>query len=258
VIAAKIAPYTFEARKADCLDLPPKSYSFRTVELSDEAQTAYQDAKHRILMGRNAFDVDDATVFRLFTALQQISSGMRPDWLFEPGEYDGLASSKADELRTTLESLTGKAVVWCKYLAEADAAEAAARQAGKAYQRIDGRVRVSERNRRIQRWREDGDLLISTIQTGAMVNDWGFADYGIYMSNCFDYMLRMQSEDRTHRAMMTGKAHYIDLRANTGIERRITRSLQRKEDALKVFQDKIRQLRAKQDAKSIEKELAQL
>ncbi|MGL5468749.1 MAG: SNF2-related protein, partial [Shewanella sp.] len=220
-IAAKIAPYTFEARKADCLNLPDKTYSFRTVEIGDEAQMAYSEAKRRILMGKNAFEVDDATIFRLFTALQQISSGIRPNWLFEPGEYVDLASTKAKELRVILESLTGKTVVWCKYLSEVDAAEGAARQAGKTYQRIDGRIPVADRNQRIQRWREDDDILISTIQTGAMVNDWGFADYSIYMSNCFDYMLRMQSEDRTHRAMMTGKGHYIDIRANTGIERRI-------------------------------------
>lgn len=257
-IAAKIAPYTFEARKADCLDLPDKTYSFRTVEIGEEAQAAYQDAKRRILMGRNAFEVDDATVFRLFTALQQISSGMRPDWLFEPGEYMDLSSTKANELRVTLESLTGKTVVWCKYLSEASAAEGAARQAGKSYQRIDGRIPVTERNKRIQRWREDDDLLISTLQTGAMVNDWGFADYSIYMSNCFDYMLRMQSEDRTHRAMMTGKGHYIDLRANTNIERRIARSLHHKGDALKAFQYKIRQLRMRRDADAINKELATL
>ncbi len=258
VIAAKIAPYTFEAKKVDCLNLPSKTFSFRTIELNDETKSAYQDAKGRILLGRNAFDVDDATVFRLFTALQQISSGVRPAWLFKDGEYEELKSTKVAELQTVLESITGKAVVWCKYIAEADAAEVAVCSAGKQYQRIDGSVSVAERSRRIQRWREDGHVLICTIQTGAMVNDWGFADYSIYMSNCFDYMLRLQSEDRTHRAMMTGKAHYIDLRADTAIERRITRSLQRKEDALKTFQDKIRQLRAQRDAAGIDNELAQL
>jgi SNF2-related domain len=257
-IAAKIAPYSFEARKADCLQLPPKSYSFRTVQLGDIAQAAYSEAKLRILMGRKAFEVDDATIYRLFTALQQISSGMRPAWLFEPGEFTELASTKTEQLQATLVSITGRAVVWCKYHAEADAAEEAVHQAGKAYWRIDGRVPLAERNLRIQHWREAGDVLICTIQTGAMVNDWGFADYSIYMSNSFDYMLRTQSEDRTHRAMMTGKAHYIDLHADTGIERRIRRSLLRKENACKAFQDHIRQLRDKRDDAAITRELNNL
>jgi len=244
VIAAKVAPYTFEARKADCLDLPPKTYSYRTAQIGDEAQAAYAEAKRRILFGRNAFDVDDATIYRLFTALQMISSGVRPRWLFEEGEFDDLPNAKLPLLSDVLSEAAGKTVVWCKYLAEADAAEQAVVAAGRRGVRIDGKVKRAERRARLADFRRDADVLISTLQVGGMVHDWGFADTAIYMSNSFDYMLRAQSEDRTHRAMMTGKAHYIDLRGDTGIERRIARSLNCKENALRAFQDTIRQLRS--------------
>lgn len=244
VIAAKIAPYSFEARKADCLTLPPKTYSYRTATLSDEAQEAYAEAKRRILFGRDAFEVDDATIYRLFSALQLISSGIAPRWLFKEGEFSELHSPKTDLLKQIVGEATGKKVIWCKYLTEADEAEHALESEGYRCTRIDGSVSRSDRRKRLQSFREDIDVLISTIQVGGMVHDWGFADYAIYMSNSFDYMLRAQSEDRTHRAMMTGKAHYIDLRADTGIERRIARSLEKKENAVRSFQDKIRQLRS--------------
>lgn len=243
-IAARIAPYAFEVRKADCLDLPPKTYSYRTAALSDAAQAAYTEAKQRILYGRKAFDVDDATIYRLFTALQMISAGVLPEWLFEPGEIAPLPNAKLPLLTEALAGISGKAVVWCKYRAEADAAERTIAGAGKRCVRIDGTVPHVERRHRLQAFREDAQVLISTLQLGSRVNDWGFADYAIYMSNSFDYAIRSQSEDRTHRAMMTGKAHYIDLRADTGIERRIHRSLNVKENALRAFQDKIRALRA--------------
>jgi len=260
-IAAKIAPYAFEVRKADCLDLPPKTYSYRTAALSDAAQAAYAEAKRRILYGRKAFDVDDATIYRLFTALQMISAGVLPDWLFEPGELEPLPNTKLPLLAEAMTETSGKAVVWCKYRAEADQAEASIAGTRRRAVRIDGTVPARERRKRLQAFSEAADVLISTLQLGARVNDWGFADYAIYMSNSFDYAIRSQSEDRTHRAMMTGKAHYIDLRADTGIERRIHRSLTIKENALRAFQDKIRALRmqgSKQARDAITEEVAAL
>lgn len=242
IIAAKIAPYAFEVRKADCLDLPPKTYSYKTAALDDAGLEAYTEAKRRLLYGRDAFDVDDATIYKLFTALQLISAGILPHWLFEPDEYP-LASPKQRLLAETLPDLTGKAVVWCKYRAEADAAAATLQDAGRRFVRLDGSVPQRQRRAVVDAFRTEADIMICTLQAGAKVNDWGFADYALFMSNSFDYSLRAESEDRTHRAMMTGKAHYIDFRADTGIERRIARSLGRKEDALQAFKDKIRQLR---------------
>jgi hypothetical protein len=242
VIAAKIAPYAFEIRKSDCLDLPPKTYSYKSSALDSDGAEAYAEAKRRILYGREAFDVDDATIYKLFTALQLISAGVVPRWLFNPGEVC-LSSPKAALLAETIQEISGKAVIWCKYLDEADAAEGVLASHGKRYVRIDGGIPARERTSRIDAFRRDVDFLVCTLQVGAKVHDWGFADYAIYMSNSFDYSLRAESEDRTHRAMMTGKAHYIDLRTETGIERRIARSLQKKEHAVRAFQDKIRQLR---------------
>lgn len=242
VIAAKIAPYAFEVRKADCLDLPPKTYSYKTAALDDAGLAAYAEAKRRLLHGRNAFDVDDATIYKLFTALQLISAGILPHWLFKPNEYQ-LAGPKQRLLAETLPDLTGKAVIWCKYRAEADAAATTLQAEGRRFVRLDGSVPQRQRRAVVDAFRTEADIMICTLQAGAKVNDWGFADYAIYLSNSFDYSLRAESEDRTHRAMMTGKAHYIDFRAETGIERRIARSLNAKENAVRAFQDKIRQLR---------------
>jgi SNF2 family DNA or RNA helicase len=259
VIAAKIAPYSFEARKSDCLDLPPKTYSYRTSSLDDDAASVYADAKHRILFGKKAFEVDDATIFRLFTALQLISSGIVPAWLYKDNEpRPTIRNPKAAALAESLSAANGKTVVWCKYRAEADMAEAVAIESGKRVCRIDGNVSTSDRHDRIAEFKTSEDVLVSTIQVGGMSHDFGFADYSIFFGNSFDYMLRAQAEDRTHRAMMTGKAHYIDLYTDTGIDRKIARSLKRKENAVKAFQDTVRKLRAAKDERAIGAELAAL
>lgn len=258
LIASKIAPYSFETRKSDCLDLPDKRYSYRTTDLDAITADAYAEAKRRILLGRDAFDVDDATIFRLFTALQQISAGSRPGWLFKEGEFEELRSTKAHLLKQVLLELNGKAVIWCKYLNEADAAEDVVLAAGKKYVRIDGSVASEARRELVSHFKRDTSILIATLSVGGRAHDWGFAETAIYMSNSFDYEHRAQSEDRIHRAGMTGGAHYIDLRASTGIEKRISRSLGRKENACKAFQEKIRQLRSNKNAQGIEKALEQL
>lgn len=261
LIAAKIAPYSFEARKADCLNLPPKTYSYYTAALSDDAQAVYAEAKHKILHGKQAFEVDDATIYRLFTALQMISSGVAPEWLYDRDKGERppkLVNGKLALLNDVLRNTSGKRVIWCKYHAEADQAERVLQEMGIGYARLDGKVKKLERRQRLQSFRVEADVLVSTLQVGGMVHDWGFADYAIYLSNSFDYMLRAQSEDRTHRAMMTGKAHYIDIRADTGIEKRIHRSLGHKENSLRAFQDKIRELRMRKDRDGIVNELEAL
>ncbi len=52
---AKLAPFTYRKRKADCLDLPPKIYSTRTVRLSPAQKAIYDELKeHGILLLREA------------------------------------------------------------------------------------------------------------------------------------------------------------------------------------------------------------
>lgn len=242
VIASLIAPYSFYAKKTDCLDLPEKTYSLRTVEFNTDWHNVYQEAKRRILFGKEAFDVSNATIYRLFTALQQISSGLIPKGIFDDGEFVGLEPLKKQELLNILSGLSSHVVVWCKYHDEVDIAIDVCDQLGFDCFEFSGRLPKKDRDANVKKWKENKGVLIATLQTGAVVNDWSFCGYVIYLSNSFDWAVRNQSEDRIHRHGMTGNAHYIDIKSKCGIENKITESLKNKTNAIKKFQEKIQAL----------------
>lgn len=247
LIAKKLGVYSFEARKSDCLDLPDKTYAFCTAQMSDSLGDVYQSAKTIILKGAKAFDVDDATIFRLFTTLQQVSLGIVPKWLLDELKLDiTFDNPKVAVLLEQLESMPkqSKKVVWCKYIDEADAVTHTLKSLGYNVVNIDGRVKPELRGGLIQDLAQDAEILVATTATGGQVWDMGFVDYAIYMSNSFDYQVRAQSEDRIHRNGMSSKAHYVDIYTNCGIEKRIQRSIGRKENAAIAFMDNIRQLRS--------------
>lgn len=248
LIAKKLGAYSFEARKSDCLDLPDKTYSFQTASMNNALSHIYNEAKRVILQGQNAFDVEDATIYRLFTTLQQVSLGILPEWLAK--ELDVLDvtfdNPKLNILIEQIEALPrcSKKIVWCKYHTEADDVAIKLKTHGYTVVQIDGRIKPQTRFDNIQELKDNADVLVATAATGGQVLDIGFADYAIYMSNSFDYQVRAQSEDRIHRYGMSDKAHYIDIYTECGIERKIQRSLGRKENAATAFMKHVRQLRA--------------
>ena len=243
VIANKIAPYVFQIKKTDCFNLPPKTYSFATAFMNDETEILYAEAKKRILFGQDAFEANDATIYRLLTALHMISSGIVPSFLADV--CTTIESPKIIILTEQIEALPkgAKTVVFVSYLAELDAARKCLTEAGFRVFAINGSVPPAKRRDVIRKFKDDGDVLIATTATGGQSIDLSFAEYAIYLSNRFDYKDRVQSEDRIHRFGMVGNAHYIDIRMDCGIEKMIARSLQRKENAAKQFVEKIRYLR---------------
>ncbi len=76
VLAQKIAPYTYQVTRAECLDLPEKIYKRRYFYRTPQQEAAYQQAKWELLdiVPDEYCDLMYA-IFRLFTALQQITSG---------------------------------------------------------------------------------------------------------------------------------------------------------------------------------------
>lgn len=74
-IAAKIKPYVYQVTKDECLNLPDKLYESRFCSLTREQTEAYEQAKDEILQDIDNDEFQSYTIFRLFTALQQISCG---------------------------------------------------------------------------------------------------------------------------------------------------------------------------------------
>jgi hypothetical protein len=120
-IAAKIKPYVYQVTKDECLDLPDKLYETRYVELTEQQRYWYQWAKEEILT-EDPEDFNSYTIFRLFTALQQIACGF---WNRRHTDITGrlveqfkqFEHQRLDVLIDTVTSIPAddKIIIWAKY-----------------------------------------------------------------------------------------------------------------------------------------------
>lgn len=120
-LVRKIAPYTYQVRKEECLDLPSKSYKTVYYHLSQMQNIHYQQVADDLL-----FDVDELephTIYRLFSGLQSVISGFKVDTSKEHLTREPFFKNPYDNprMQTLLEVLEGveqKVIIFCKYTDE--------------------------------------------------------------------------------------------------------------------------------------------
>lgn len=244
IIADKISPYIYQVTKAECFDLPPKLHDETYFYLTNEQRHYYQLAKDEILGGEDLAELSSYTIFRLFTALQQIVSG---HWNRRmPDGSHQLLEFKHDRLDTASSVIRGipeaeKVVIWVKYLYSLRALEAAlvADYGRSSVARHYGELNDRERTSELGRFRGNARFLLATPETGRFGLDLTAASYSLFYENEFKYLTRIQSEDRLHRPPQTKPTTNIDIIAADSIDGRIQRAINRKENVVKSFKRKV-------------------
>lgn len=225
-LAGRIARHSFRARKDECLDLPPKIYAPRDVELTDEQWRAYEEMRRSAM----ATFADGATcttsiVMTQLEKLHQIACGhIRLD----TGEVRRLSSNRPRDLLQLVRDTDCQTIVWCHY--RPDQAEVA-RILREAYGDDSvaewiGDVRLSDREegeRRFQSGR--ARFMLASQQSGSRGRNWTAAELVVYYSNSHSLEDRLQSEDRPHRSGLRHPVTYVDLIARGTVEERIVRTL---------------------------------
>ncbi len=249
-LAAKIAPYIYQVRKSECLELSDKLYETRYFRMTDEQRCAYEQAKDEIL----SIEVEDwtsITIFHLFTALQAIVCGFwtRTDPKTHQKERLTFNHQRIDALRDVIDAIqdSEKIIIWSKY-------QHAIQEIRTALQTRDGSDAVAEfhgaipqhyRHQELRRWQQGGArYLIATQSTGGHGLTLNESAYAIFYADGYKYSERVQAEDRQHRLGQTRQPTYISLCCASSIDERIHRSLERKESALRSFQQQVQRYRA--------------
>jgi SNF2 family DNA or RNA helicase len=237
-LADKIAPYTYQVTKAECLDLPDKLYDRVYFHLSDEQRAAYEQAKWEILMEKPLEELDSHVIFKLFTALQQIVSGF---WKRE-GELIELKHGRLAMLQTVIGGIpeTEKVIIWCKFVHSVEQIAAALPGCARYFGELKEKPRAAE----LERFRgEECRFLVATQATGGHGLTLNEACYHVFYENEFKYGHRIQAEDRSHRIGQTRVVTYIDVVSNSGIDERIQKALEKKEDVLRSFRSEVQKVK---------------
>lgn len=238
-LAAKIAPYTYQVRKDECMDLPEKLYEDRYCCMTEKQRELYEEAKDEIL----SLDYDDwspVKIFHLFTSLQTIVCGF---WKRPGGELVEVEHNRITLLMQTLSAIPEgePVIIWAKYR---HAVRQICEAIGAVYGRenvfaYDGSANDAQRSSALAGWRERGGYFVATQGIGGHGLTLNEAAYSIYYADNFKASDRWQSEDRNHRIGQTRRPVYISLCCSNSIDGRIAAALTRKGDALEEFQRRV-------------------
>lgn len=243
----KIAPYSYQVKKNECLDLPPKTYKTRYFKLSKKQDEHYEDISMQMIDKLD--DYKPETIYRMFSALQSITSGYLVDVEDRIQRLQFFMDYKRNPRIQILEEILEeigdyKAIIFCKYTDEIlQICDLLGDKAVPFY----GELNQKKRQDSIDAFTKDKQYLVANKVCAGYGLNLQFCHYVVYYNNDFDYGTRAQSEDRVHRIGQTENVHIIDICADYTLDERILACLRRKENLV----DKLKkELDAQKDKKS--------
>jgi SNF2 family DNA or RNA helicase len=253
-LAKLIKPYSYRVLKTECMDLPPKVYMRRYVNLTPKQREIYERVKKEVFAefvhDRKLHSITtDMAIKRLLRLSQVCCNHFHPDpdperpevvpvriekprkekgkWVFtNPRVVDVL-----DILKMHPEE---KIIVWCRHHPHIDEVTEALRAeyGDAAVGHLHGRQSKREQNETKERFQDPKHplrLLIGQQRSGIGI-DLFEGSVAIYYSNTFSLIDRLQSEDREHRKGQKRRVMIYDIEAHETLDRRIIAALKSKKD----------------------------
>lgn len=245
-LARKIAPYTYQVRKSECLSLPDKHYEKKYAQMSeDQAEIYYQT---HVFYLDNVDELRAETIYKFFTALQHVVSGRCPS----PNPREKMRTTEIFDswhenpriwaLEELMDERIGdeKVIIFTKYQAEIDEIEAMLNDKGISHLEFTGRVPQKQRQKNLEGFRGDAQVLVANKVCGAYGLNLQFCRNMIFYSNDFDLATRSQAEDRIHRIGQTHEVYIYDIIMEDSIDTFIDDCLSRKVSMANEFKRRIK------------------
>ena len=200
-LSEKLTGFSYRVLKDDCLDLPPKTYTKRIIQLTDEQQKLYSQMKKSALAVMNSKLSTTATAMTQLMRLQQITCG---HFKSDDGVVQEIKNNRIVELMDTLEEIQGKVVIWAHWRNDiATIVKHIKEEYGdNSYVTYFGDTTVEDRQKAIKKIQDPKSsvrFIIGTPQTAGYGITLTGASTMIYYSNGYDLEKRQQSEARIDR-----------------------------------------------------------
>ena len=229
-LSEKLTGFSYRVLKDDCLDLPPKTYTKRIIQLTDEQQKLYSQMKKSALAVMNSKLSTTATAMTQLMRLQQITCG---HFKSDDGVVQEIKNNRIVELMDTLEEIQGKVVIWAHWRNDiATIVKHIKKEYGdNSYVTYFGDTTVEDRQKAIKKIQDPKSsvrFIIGTPQTAGYGITLTGASTMIYYSNGYDLEKRMQSEARIDRIGQEMPMTYIDIMCEKTVDERIVKALRKK------------------------------
>ena len=228
-LAETLKSFSYRVLKDECLDLPPKTYMKRVIQLTAEQKKVYEQMKKMALATLNGKMVTTMNVITQLMRLQQITCG---HFKADDGSIQNIKNNRINELMEVLEEVEGKAIIWAHWRHDIDTiVESIEDKYPESVVTYYGDTTTEDRQKAIKKIQDPESkvrFLVGTPQTGGYGITLTGASTMIYYSNGYDLEKRQQSEARIDRIGQKKPMTYIDILAEDTIDEKIVKSLRKK------------------------------
>ncbi len=238
-----IAPITFSIKKSECLDLPPKIYEVKYIDMTKDQRRIYSELKKHFLVKYDGVQLSVQHKIVVHTRLMQICGGFLP---YDDEEDEHIThikmigetkkTPKLVGLREDLEETEGKKIIiWARFVAELEMLYA---ELSKEYNcaLYYGGTNQLKRKYIIEDFKAGKiDIFIGNLQTAGFGLNLQLSTLQYFYSNSFATELRLQGEDRSHRYGVLEACVYKDMICKNSIEEKILHSIREGRDLNDYF-----------------------
>ena len=228
-LSETLKPFSYRVLKDNCLDLPPKTYMKRVIQLTPEQKRVYQQMKATALATLNGKMVTTMNVITQLMRLQQITCG---HFKADDDSIQNIKNNRITELMDVLEEVEGKAIIWAHWRHDINTiVESIEEQYPGSVVTYYGDTSTEDRQKAIKKIQDPESkvrFLVGTPQTGGYGITLTGASTMIYYSNGYDLEKRQQSEARIDRIGQKKPMTYIDIIAEETVDEKIVKSLRKK------------------------------
>lgn len=250
-LVKKVSPYSYQVKKDECLDLPPKTYDTEYYYLTDEQQEHYDWVADQLLFSLD--ELQPYTIYNFLSALQAVIAGynlkikgeevIEKEWGFK----NPIKNPRIETLLNLVDGVDEKVIIFCKYTQEIkDVVNVLNEKYGEGSAvPFYGELKQKERQEMIKEFETNAQFFVANKVCAGYGLNLQFCSYVIYYSNDWNYATRAQSEDRVHRMGQNENVHIVDICAAYTLDERIIKSLENKEDLVDSFKYELEQQKDK-------------
>ena len=227
-----IDQYSYRVLKEDCLDLPEKIYTTRTISLTTEQVKAYEEMRRFNITEMDGKTMTSLSTLAALIRLHQITCG---HITFDDGTTKEIKSNRMNELLNILDEVDGKVIIWANYRFDIKNIQQTLSEkfGSDSVATYYGDTKDKDRQDIVEKFQDKNSSLkyfVGNPSTGGYGLTLTSAHTVVYYSNSYDLEKRMQSEDRAHRIGQVNKVTYVDMIAEGTVDEKIVRSLRSKID----------------------------
>ena len=227
----KLRTFSHRVTKKEALDLPPKIYTTRQVELTSTQKEHYKSMKQTsVVYLEQGGMVTAPEVMTRLLRLQQLLCGYL---VSDDGETVELANNRLNVMMEVIEEMNGKIIIWSRFRHDIKKIrkELEKTYGSKSTVTYFGDTSQEDRDLAIHNFQNDDNtrFFVSNTQTGGRGITLTAATNVIYYSNDFNFESRRQSEDRCHRIGQNETVLYVDLICSDTVDTHIVKSLLHKD-----------------------------